>query len=201
MFFVQERAVGPGRRRGRVSGLHLREQGNLQNKCVSTSLLVLSCLFLKTNFIPVQTTTCQCRALMFVALPLPCVFRIRIGFNSVWRPKIQKKILLLNTSNFFDKNFTYSLGLYEGPSSYRRSLQPSKENINDQTLQKITFLNFFLFLWVIFVLLDPAHQNQCGSGTETLHSYMYYCCSPSTPPPHQRHVLFVALFRSLLMWC
>jgi hypothetical protein len=34
------------------------------------------------------------------------------------------------------------------------------------------FLNFFLHLWVLIVLLDPdpdpAHQNQCGSGSETL---------------------------------
>jgi hypothetical protein len=36
----------------------------------------------------------------------------------------------------------------------------------------MNFLNFLLFLWVVFALLDPdpgpADQNQCGSGSETL---------------------------------
>ncbi len=58
-------------------------KATLQNKCLSTSLLVLSSLFLKTNFIPSQTTTCQCRALMFVALlSFPVVFRIRIALSA-----------------------------------------------------------------------------------------------------------------------
>ncbi len=41
-----------------------------------------------------------------------------------------------------------SIGLYKGRPSYRRSLLPSKENIQHFKTQK--FLNFFLFLWVIF---------------------------------------------------
>ncbi len=39
-------------------------------------------------------------------------------------------------------------------------------------LQNLKFLPFFLFLCVIFALLDPdpdpADQNQCGSESETL---------------------------------
>ncbi len=37
-----------------------------------------------------------------------------------------------------------SQGLCKGRPSYRRILQPSKENI-----QNLKFFNFFLFLWVI----------------------------------------------------
>jgi hypothetical protein len=44
-----------------------------------------------------------------------------------------------------------SLGLHKGLLSYRRSLQLSKENI--QHLKTLNFL-IFLFLWVIFALLD-----------------------------------------------
>jgi hypothetical protein len=29
-------------------------------------------------------------------------------------------------------------------------------------------VDFFLFLWVIFALLDPDPQFECGSGSETL---------------------------------
>jgi hypothetical protein len=60
-----------------------------------------------------------------------------------------------------------SLGLYKGRPSYRRSLQSSKENMK--------FLNFFLFLWVIFALLDQVphsatqiNADPCGSGSATL---------------------------------
>jgi hypothetical protein len=48
----------------------------------------------------------------------------------------------------------------EKPSALRRELP---------ALQNMKFYNFFIFLWVIFALLDPdpADQNQCGSGTLT----------------------------------
>ncbi len=57
-----------------------------------------------------------------------------------------------------------SLGLHKGRPRYRRSLQPSKENI--QYLKTWKFWTFFLFLWVIFALLDPDPdpQFECGSG-------------------------------------
>jgi hypothetical protein len=41
------------------------------------------------------------------------------------------------------------------------AVQPSKENI--QHFKTILF--FFLFLWVIFALLDPDPQFECGSGS------------------------------------
>jgi hypothetical protein len=63
--------------------------------------------------------------------------RIRIqGFDD---QKLRKKIKL---KNLFPT----------GCPSYGRSLQPSKEDI--QHFEKWIF-NFFLFLWVIFALLDP----------------------------------------------
>ncbi len=45
------------------------------------------------------------------------------------------------------------LGLHKGHPSYRISRQPSKENIHH--FKKMKFVNIFLFLWVIFALLDP----------------------------------------------
>ncbi len=54
---------------------------------------------------------------------------------------------------FFSKTTIYlSLGLHKGRPSYRRSLQLSKENIK---YFKTWDFSFFLFLWVIFALLDP----------------------------------------------
>jgi hypothetical protein len=48
-----------------------------------------------------------------------------------------------------------SLGFRKGRPSYRRSLYPSKENI--QHFKKENLLTFFYFYWVIliFALLDP----------------------------------------------
>ncbi len=65
---------------------------------------------------------------------------------------------------FWSKIAVYlSLGLLKGhPSLYKRILQPSKENI--PALQNMKFLNFYLFLWVIFALLDPDQ----GSGSTDL---------------------------------
>jgi hypothetical protein len=55
---------------------------------------------------------------------------------------------------FYIKATIYlSLGLQKERPSYRRSLHPSKENI--QHFQNMKFLDFFLVLWVIFALLDP----------------------------------------------
>jgi hypothetical protein len=44
-----------------------------------------------------------------------------------------------------------SLGLHQGRTRYRRSLQPSEKNIS--TLKHQNYL-LFLYLWVIFTLLD-----------------------------------------------
>ncbi len=56
----------------------------------------------------------------------------------------------------FDKNIAiyFSLGLHTGCPSYRRSFQPSKENIPH--FKTRNFLTFFsIFLWDIFALMDP----------------------------------------------
>ncbi len=64
--------------------------------------------------------------------------------------KNKKKYTAEKNLIFFDKKLqlTY-LGLHKGRSSYRKSLQPLKENI---------YL-FFLLLWVIFALLDPNSES------------------------------------------
>jgi hypothetical protein len=54
-----------------------------------------------------------------------------------------------------------SLGLHKGRLSYRRSLQPSKENIHP-ALQNVKFLPFFLYLRVIlpsWILIQPTKIN------------------------------------------
>ncbi len=63
---------------------------------------------------------------------------------------------------FWSKIAVYlSLGLHKGHQSYRRSLQPSKQNIQHFKTWNV----FFLFLWAIFALLDPDSPSQCGSGS------------------------------------
>jgi hypothetical protein len=51
--------------------------------------------------------------------------------------------------------------------SYRRSLQPSKENF--QYFTTLNFFTFFTFFLFFFVLLDPdpdpADQNKYGPGS------------------------------------
>ncbi len=62
------------------------------------------------------------------------------------------RVLIKKIKNFTAENKNLALGLHERRSSNKRSLQPPKENI-----RHIKTWNFctFLFLWVIFALLDP----------------------------------------------
>ncbi len=72
------------------------------------------------------------------------------GFDDQnWRKKIQQKIFYIS---FLIKNHKLLV------SKLQRSLQPSKENI-----QNMTFINFFLCLWVIFALLDPDPDTDPGT--------------------------------------
>jgi hypothetical protein len=93
------------------------------------------------------------------------------GSRLLWQ-KIDKKLLLKKKLYFFGSKTTIylSLGLYKGRPSYRRSLQPSKENI--QYLKTWKFWTFFIFLWIIFDLLDPDPdpQIECGSGSGSSNS-------------------------------
>jgi hypothetical protein len=61
----------------------------------------------------------------------------------------------------------FSLGLHEGRPYFRRSLHPSKANIQ-QLKHEISSL--FLFLWAIFGPHGSGSNlsNQCGSGYTTL---------------------------------
>ncbi len=58
-----------------------------------------------------------------------------------------------------------SLGLHKIRPSYRRSLQPSKEKIQHAALQKMKFINCFLFFWAIYALLNPDPDPNCESGS------------------------------------
>ncbi len=100
--------------------------------------------------------------------------RIRIlGFGDRLK-KIQLTIFYIL---FWSKiaTWTYlSLGLLKGHPSYRRSLQPSKENI--QRFQKWNSLPFFLFLWAGYpdfpaklpsiLLKFPPHTKQTPFATQ-----------------------------------
>ncbi len=76
-----------------------------------------------------------------------------IRFNADPDPAVGLKTFL-----FLDPNIFLSLGLHEGRPSYSRSLEPFKKNI-----LHFKACNFFLFLWIIFALLDPDPDSQCGS--------------------------------------
>ncbi len=99
-------------------------------------------------------------------------FRKRIpdpdpGFDDL---KLKKCIAGNLISIFLIKNCNLLiLGLHKGRPSYRRSLQPSKENIQYLKTKKI-WTN--LFLWVIFALLDPDPdpQFECGFGSGSSNS-------------------------------
>jgi hypothetical protein len=102
-------------------------------------------------------------------------FRIRIQglMTENWKKlQLKKKLIFFLGS----KTTIYlSLGLHKGGQSYRRSLQPSKKNIQHYKTWKLS--TFFIFLWVIFPLLDPdpdpatqINADPCGSGSETLYS-------------------------------
>ncbi len=65
-----------------------------------------------------------------------------------------QKLQLLNLKNDIFSKLQY-LGLNKELPSYRRSLQPSKEKSSTSKL--------FVFLCVIFALLDPDPADQCGS--------------------------------------
>ncbi len=66
------------------------------------------------------------------------------GSRLLW-PNIDKKLLLKKTLNLFVSKTTIYLflGIHKGRPSYRRSLQPSKENI--QYLKTWKFWTFFYF--------------------------------------------------------
>jgi hypothetical protein len=72
-------------------------------------------------------------------------------------PKTNKYLNLKIFLHFFNQKlqFTY-------PKLYRRSLQPSKDNI--QQFKTWNFFTFY-FLWVIFALLDPDPHIECGFGS------------------------------------
>ncbi len=73
-------------------------------------------------------------------------------------------LMTKNWRNFFIKNFNcnLSLGLHKGRPSYRRSLPPSKENI--QHFKKLNLLTF-LFLCVMFSFLEPDPDSESRSGS------------------------------------
>ncbi len=83
---------------------------------------------------------------------------------------------------YFDQKlqFTYPSGLQKGRPSYRRSLQPSKENI-----QHVKIWNFFsLFYGVIFALLDPDPDSESGYGsTDLKHCPKWLTCLVSSSSP------------------
>ncbi len=120
-------------------------------------------------------------------------YRTRIGFNAdpdpaffpfgFWWPEIVNIFRWNFYFYFFDQKLLctvlyLSVGPHKGHPNYRRSLHPSKENI-----QHFKPCNFFTLL-VIFALLDtdpdPDEQNTvnadpCWSGFTTLLYTVYHC--------------------------
>ncbi len=59
--------------------------------------------------------------------------------------------------------FLSKISIYLCPS-YRRSLQPSKQNIQHLRKLNLLTLSYVCALWVIFALLDPDPDRDSGSG-------------------------------------
>ncbi len=79
----------------------------------------------------------------------------------------RKKIQLNFFFFFFDQKFlqfTYSLDLHKGRPSYSKSLQPS-------ALQKMKFINCFLFFWVIFCTPMPEFIDPVFAKTSPKRSF------------------------------
>jgi hypothetical protein len=103
-----------------------------------------------------------------------------------------KKFTAVKKNNFLIKN--YHLPIPRPPKrTSKLQKKPSALKREHPALQKMKFLNFFLLLWVIFILLDPDPgpdseygsgstepdwiQIQYGSGSETLFFYIVTSCS------------------------
>ncbi len=85
------------------------------------------------------------------------------GSRALMTKNLRRKITAEKKFNFFwikNYNLPIPLGLHKECSSYRRSLQLSKEAI--PTLQNMNFSKFFLLLWLIFALLDPDPDAESG---------------------------------------
>jgi hypothetical protein len=101
-------------------------------------------------------------------------FQVNSNPDSVPDPgfdgKKLRKIAAEKNWSFFEKNAIYlSLDHLSGWPSYRRSLQPQKENIT--ALQKMKFINFFLFLcyfWPLWLWSGSRDPIESGSGSTVL---------------------------------
>jgi|688.fasta_scaffold659005_1 hypothetical protein len=85
----------------------------------------------------------------------PAIFAPSTAFNIT-------HFLLIQKFQFF-----LSLDLHEGRPSYRRRIQPSKQE-NIQLLKTWNFFTFLIFMG-LFALLDSdtSNQNQCGSASRS----------------------------------
>ncbi len=86
-----------------------------------------------------------------------------------WRPNIEKNVQLKKFFWIKNCHFTYPNVSIKDVQATGKDISPNKRTSNTS---KQEILHCSLFLWVIFALLDPhldpADQNQCGSGSETL---------------------------------
>ncbi len=78
-------------------------------------------------------------------------------------------LITINPIFLLQKLLFSSLGLQEGSSRYRRSLDPTKDNIKSHFQTK----NFYIFSSFCCALLDPdpGDKNQCGS----MRIRMFHC--------------------------
>jgi hypothetical protein len=86
-----------------------------------------------------------------------------------WK-KIQLKLFFISKIAI-----NLSLGLLKGRPSYRRSAFRTEH----PALQKMKFMNHFLFLWAIFALLDPGPDTDTGPDTDP--------ATPLNPDPIRIH--------------
>ncbi len=82
-----------------------------------------------------------------------------------WR----KKFTTEKNAIFFDQKlqFTYPHATIKDVQATGEAFSPQREH---PTRQNINFLNFFLYLWDIFTILDPDQDSESGS-TDLIESW------------------------------
>ncbi len=120
---------------------------------------------------------CQCFRSGFIDFGSVGWIPIRIRIQSFDDQKLEKNLQL---KKMWYQKFQYlSLGLHKGGKLQEK---PSALKREHSALQNIKFVNFFLFWWVIFALLD-SESRSTGSNTDPDH------CLMQMHPEHSSHWL------------
>ncbi len=107
--------------------------------------------------------------------------RIRIRIQHFFFDDLKLKKIYSWKFNFYfldqKLQFTY-------PLASQATGEPSALKREHPVLKNIKILDFFLFLWVIFALLDPDPQFECGSGNSRTDPHPDLLVTTRVSDPH-----------------